>query len=169
VPVAALLQPFSAASRVTAARLNLASSTFGVYKNDTTEVQNNATSAITDPDLQVPASLLTANAVYSVNLFVTYSGGASGSSDLSIGFGTPAGSTLSLNWGFGTAAASPVQTLSYGANVVAGSATTVLWAEGSLILGSTVTALIVQWCQGTSNATYTKILPGSALLLTRIA
>jgi len=126
-----------------------------------------------DNDLVLPVD---ANATYMMQMYLGYSGGTLGSSDLKIQWTVPASATLR----YGIVRIQTGSSLNPGNMSRFAAADTVLlgtvvgtpqaaWAFGTLKVAGTAGNLQLQWAQNTSSATATIIEAQSALMLQQLA
>lgn len=118
---------------------------------------------------------LAAGAVYYFRCKLGYTGAASGSGDLKLGWALPSGATMAYAlYGNHSNAATPgyweTQTSVPGLNTEGTTTPLACVMKGTVAVSSTPGVMQLQWCQNTSNGTTaTTVLAGSSLLAWQIA
>ena len=135
--------------------------------------RNNTTAATADPDLTLTVA---ANATYRVEMLLFYQGGATGSSDLKVGWAGPSGATFT--WGAvftQISGLSPAVSQQQAISATIGAGTNTLSNQyhvnvrGLLAVASTAGSFALSWAQATSSGTNTSTLAGSYLIANRIS
>jgi hypothetical protein len=133
--------------------------------------RTSTTTLASDPDLQFAVA---ASAVYFWELFIDYEGGTQNSSDITVGWSVPSGTTmrwsrsaLTLTGGVDVGVLSDQSgTPSFGTNGAGN--TRAIMAKGTLTASTTAGTAAFQWAQHTSNGTATIVHAGSGLLVVRV-
>lgn len=117
---------------------------------------------------------LAANAVYYFRCKLGYSGAASGSGDLKLGWSLPGSASMDYAlYGNHGGSATPgwweTQSSVPGLNTEGAGASLACVMRGTVTTGEAPGAMQLQWCQNTSSATATTVLAGSSLIAWRIA
>src|SRR5215472_4200123 len=129
--------------------------------------RTSTTTATADPDLSIP---VVANAWYKWELWLNYEGFTQGSSDLKVGLGIPAGSTVRGSAEYTNASGGTVveiywtggalQVGTNGAGAIRG-----FNSRGTLQMGGTAGSFTLNWAQNTSSGTATIVHTGSYMQL----
>lgn len=117
---------------------------------------------------------MAANASYQLNMFLSFDGGTTGSSDLKISFTLPSGATCALQInGYNTAsvdvAGSTVNAGFTQALATNGANPRAASLFGTMNTSSTSGNLQLQWAQSTSSGTATRMFANSNIVMQRIA
>lgn len=161
--------PWAAGSKITAAGL-LEMEPLFAYKTGATTITS-STAVVADPDLQVNLGI----GVYAFEMFVSYTGAATGTGDLKMDFNYTGSFTTSAWTPFG-ATISSVSAMNVFSPAVGGGTQSV-GSDGTsvgmaakpvgLIATSTAGTLQWRWAQNTSSATATTVRAGSWLRVTQ--
>jgi hypothetical protein len=131
--------------------------------------RTSTTSMTDDPDLTFQVA---AGATYYVKGFISYEGFTRGSGDLKFTWDQPSGSTFKYVATYTNTSGTVVQNHESGsATVTAGSnaagVSCPLEIEGTLVMSSTAGTFALQWAQGSSSTTPTKVHAQSVIQLTQ--
>jgi len=150
-----------AGQRITASEVNNLGIS-SVRKSGNQSVSS-STVLVNDTQLFVP---LAASTAYGFNIFVFYTGAATGTGDIKMAWSLPSGATMTYQWLIDNLSNATQMGQGNGGVLFCGSNGAVVQAasmQGSILTSTTVGNLQLQWAQDTSNATATVVQAGSIL------
>jgi len=116
-----------------------------------------------------------ASCTYAFDLFIIYEGGTQGSSDLKMQYTLPAGATGHLDVvyldssGGQHSAGDNTASSTWTAGTAGAGNNKLFFGRGIVVISSTAGSLQIQWAQGTSSGTATKVKTNSYMMLRRLA